>query len=280
MVVDNILDGYSVDTLHHFYADLAGAFGNLSELKQLSRQNLGMIPSVPRFSKSAHAFDYFRLIDYLASHGDGRGWLILIDELELISGLGKKSRMQAYQGLRQLTNGALPHTYVVAGLAQSYVETVLPNDGAILEWLSGRGDQALMEDAQAIRDLMVSQRETARLSRLTQQDLVEVIRQIIADYEAGYGWETSLSSEELYRLMRTQIHRPDVQLRNLIRGVIYWLDIERQYAHPPTQFGIRRATESLAYEGQEDNYTESIEESSTGVNASIRRRNLLTGKME
>lgn len=294
LVIENIFYGASTELLHQFFSDLTGELLTVSDLRKLSEINYWSPRGIQRehrtklrpFNGARDIADYFRLMNYVCSTCGKSGWLVLIDELELIGALGPKSRMRAYQNLLRLaTDSLLEHAYIVTALAQSYVEEVIPKDTGIIANLRYRGEDELATDAERMSQLISEEQRTSQLAPLNRDELVSALKQVIHDHEAAYEWSAPISAEELYTSV-IGILQTEHQLRNIIRGAIQWLDITMQYGRPPTRFHVGIAAEQRPAIDDEDDGENVLpmadsenEEIATDLLSTVRRRNLLTGEM-
>ena len=131
--------------------------------------------------------------------------------------------------------------------------------------------------------LISAEQGASQLAPLDRTELVSALEQVIHDHEAAYEWSAPISAEELYRSVTRTLH-VDHQLRNIIRGAIQWLDIMMQYGHPPTHFQVGAATEQRPVLEDDEEYAipipdDEAEEREPALTRTVRRRNLLTGKM-
>lgn len=79
------------------------------------------------FTKTRHCKDYFSFMSHLFTQMGYHGWVILIDETELMGRLGKKARLNAY---RNMADFLLPErcpesTFSIFALSASYAEDVI-----------------------------------------------------------------------------------------------------------------------------------------------------------
>ncbi len=282
LVVQNILYGGNPHLVPIFQSDVEGEFAKISDLRKWSDRAAGIAPpKFEPFREERDVIHYYRLVDYLSSHVMGNGWLILLDELEMLRGLGKKSRMQAYANLLQLaTDPDLAHTYIVTALAQSYVDEVQIDDPARIADLRAAGNTELADQAGRASDFLRAEERSARLPRLERADLIAALANVIEDHAQAYEWQPSTSPEQLYDFIDKRLP-PDRQLRNVIRGAIYWLDITLQYGHPPTDFAVGAALQQRSNEEDDEPDEPTLLGDLPGTGrARTRRRNLLTGEID
>ncbi len=105
------------------YGDLMGTRLTMPEIKRIHRNSRE--ESLPKFDSTfgvkKHGSAYFGVMaDALAWCGY-KGWVILIDEVELIGRLGKAGRLEAYRNLNWLMNwsGTMPYPIYTVGVVAS-----------------------------------------------------------------------------------------------------------------------------------------------------------------
>lgn len=114
LVLQNLLYASGEDQ-ELLYGDLMGSRLTISEIRRIHRANHGV--AMPRFSRgfkvSIDGTAYFGLLADAIRACGYKGWVILIDEVELMGRLGKVSRLKAYMNLHWLLNWSprAPHTY-------------------------------------------------------------------------------------------------------------------------------------------------------------------------
>lgn len=139
IVIENYLHSAGEEQ-NLLYGDLMGTRIPLTELKRIHRQNYS--EKFPTFETSFrmidHAKAYFGCLADTIVFCGYRGWVILIDELELVGRLGSQSRLKAYQNLQWLLNWSNAHhypIYVIAAAATSLQSEM---------WYGGKDDRTLM----------------------------------------------------------------------------------------------------------------------------------------
>jgi hypothetical protein len=231
--------------------DLEGFFLNLAETRRIYRERLGQKLSLERF-RQADSLDYIRLLDRLSVAAGLSGWVLLLDEVEMIGRLGRLGRARSYAFLADLLNGsAYPHTYAVLALAKSFRSDVLEKreEGIrLLEWLEGRGDVDL---ALRIRPVLDFLGQAPMLPPLRDQDLAEAFAVIIEAHALSYRWQCPLSGEELLKRLRRRLPEADVKVRQLIRSAVQFLDLYQLYGEEP-DLRLEALMEPVAYEDQEE----------------------------
>lgn len=109
-------------------ADLEGDFVSNGSLKKIYRRIFGQpVKYNENFSKTRHCGDYFAFMSHLFAQMGYHGWVILMDETELMGRLSKKARISAYRNMaRFLLPELCPEsTFTLFALSSSYVEDVI-----------------------------------------------------------------------------------------------------------------------------------------------------------
>lgn len=267
VVMRNIIEGQDTDSLDDLYRDLSGDFLAAPDLKAIHRRSFREAIRFAAFKAQTDVFDYYKLMDCLAHrHGKG-GWLILLDELELVGKLGSKARARAYANLLRFNMGSLPHTYVVCALADVYYGQVVESrdeEHRLPQWLEDRNETDL---AGAVRQaVQLLQNDALRLEPLSESDVVGILRQVLADHSMGYGWDPGMDGMMLYQRVRSVLRNTDAKLRTFIRAAVWWLDIRYQCGHDPTlkYRGLRDSDLSEEASEQEQPQRHAVEASGGG----------------
>ncbi len=214
-------------------ADVTGNFLSVADLKRIYRQNLGRAPQLTRSSMKDEAFEYIRLIDWLIQKAGFAGWLILIDEVELVGKLGKGARSQAYANMGRLIEGKLPHTLCVWALAANFFSDVLIRRNDREEcprWLSARQKEERAPWSEAALDALL---EAKLLDPLTVTQIKALVQQIHELHQEAYAWSAPFDGEDLYEQVRRFAPTQDTRLRTYVRLSLAILDVWYQHGEPP-----------------------------------------------
>ncbi|MBE3584406.1 MAG: DUF2791 family P-loop domain-containing protein [Limnochordaceae bacterium] len=247
-VVRNRIEGPNTgeQEVYKLDQDLHGILLTMQDLKAIHRLNFGSALRVsPSFKVKRDMPDYFRLVSRMIRSAGYQGWVILLDEVELIGRLGRGSRAASYAMLAWLLGeaasapgagpgaGALTATYTVGVVASNFFSEVL----------DGRGDaeqaSAWLQDRQRPVEAELAEKAIARLlaaealPSLTRSQLLKVMDQILAAHEGAYNWQAGVTPEELLQRVLETAPEEDVKLRTRIRTAIQWLDLKMQYGAAP-----------------------------------------------
>ncbi len=203
--------------------DLEGDFIGNALLKKIYRRIFNQPARYNvNFSKTKHSGDYFDFMSHLFSQMGYDGWVILIDETELMGRLGKKARLNAYRNMASflMPNERLESVFSLFALSASYTEDVI----------EGKHEYANLEsvfpDAQEpMRSVLGLLAKAPQLLPLTDEEIHEVLRRIQEFHGRAYGWNPDVSIETLSAATRTGGYL----LRTKIRATIEFLDQLYQY---------------------------------------------------
>ena len=272
-ILENVFEGVTSEALDDLYRDLAGDFMSVPDVKAVHRRNFGRAVRMNTFRQQADTFDYMRLVDFLSQTQGHRGWLILLDEMELMAKLGSKARARAYANLVRLRHGALPHTYVICAIADNfYNEVLLRESDRLPQWLRDRQETELADTAQEA--LKAISEDPLRLVPLASGDLLAVFDRLLEDHAQAYGWRPPVDGQGLLARIRAIDPRADKPLRTLLRTAIYWLDIAWQYGREPTLQVNRPQEEGLAEAAATDEDGKDGWASDGDAEGAVRRKNL------
>ncbi len=214
--------------------DLAGYFLSAPELRRAFDDNTGRrAPKIDRFVLP-QAFDYFRLVDEMSTLAGLPGWILLIDEAEMIGRVGRRARARSYGLLAKLQDRTLlPHTYSVAAVASSFQTDLaerLAESEQLPAWLRERGEDELAAVVAAPISLLQG---APHLPPLSESDLAEVFEGIVRTHAEAYGWSPPLTGAELLQRIRKPLRERDIKVRQLVRAAVHFLDLSLFYGEEP-----------------------------------------------
>lgn len=204
-------------------ADLEGDFIANVPLKQIYRRIYNeRVKYNVNFSKTKHCRDYFAFLSRLFRLMGYNGWVILIDETELIGRLSKKARLNAYRNMAEflLPGGQAESVYTLFALGSSYTEDVIEakHDYENLEELYP--DQ--QEPMRTVLNLIT---RAQQLVPLTDSEICEVLKKIQTFHGRAYDWNPNVSTEAILAAARSGGYL----LRTKLRAAIEFLDQLYQY---------------------------------------------------
>ncbi len=204
-------------------ADLEGDFVANASLKKIYRRIFNQpVKYNETFSKTKHCGDYLAFMSHLFTQMKYHGWVILIDETELMGRFGKKARLNAYRNMAQfLQPERCPeNTFSIFALSASYVEDVIDGKHEYENLAEIYPEE--QEPMKSVLDLLV---RAPQLVPLTKEEINEVLCKIQDFHGKAYGWTPNLSVTSL----AASTQAGGYLLRTKIRAAIEFLDQLYQY---------------------------------------------------
>ena len=224
-------------------ADLEGDFIANVPLKKIYKRIFNQtVKYNVNFTKTKHCRDYFSFMGHLFTQMGYHGWVILIDETELMGRLGKKARLNAY---RNMADFLLPEkcpesTFSIFALSASYAEDVIEGKHEY-ENLAMIYPEA-PEPAKTVLDMLS---RAPQLLPLTRDEIHEILYKIQDFQGKAYEWTPGLSIDSLTEATQSGGYL----LRTKIRAAIEFLDQLYQYG---------KAGKTTINELGEEVYTEDV----------------------
>ncbi len=224
-------------------ADLEGDFIANVPLKKIYKRIFNQtVKYNVNFTKTKHCRDYFSFMGHLFTQMGYHGWVILIDETELMGRLGKKARLNAY---RNMADFLLPEkcpesTFSIFALSASYAEDVIEGKHEY-ENLAMIYPEA-PEPAKTVLDMLS---RAPQLLPLTRDEIHEILYKIQDFHGKAYEWTPGLSIDSLTESTQSGGYL----LRTKIRAAIEFLDQLYQYG---------KAGRTTINELGEEMYTEDV----------------------
>ena len=204
-------------------ADLEGDFIANAPLKKIYRRIFNQpVQYNTNFTKTRHCGDYFSFMSHLFLQMGYHGWVILIDETELMGRLGKKARLNAYRNMAQflLPEKCPESAFTIFALSASYTEDVIEGKHEYENLEAIYPDEP--EPIKTVLDLLV---RAPQLLPLTKDEVNEVLCKIQDFHGRAYGWTPNLSVASLAESTQSGGYL----LRTKIRAAIEFLDQLYQY---------------------------------------------------
>lgn len=250
------------------YADLMGTRLPLPEVKRIHKQNR-QIP-FPRFDNmfkaSEHMKAYFGVMADLIKFCGYSGWVILVDEAELIGRLGVIGRLKAYRNINWLLNVSGEQRYPIYCIiaAASRLQDEL--------WYSERRrDSSEIPQIAEMRFGEAASKELAEFFVWAVSDSNPVVDPVVSDslgnlllrlaelHGITYGWDAQIDVEQLFH------HLGDTTVRTYIRAALEVLDqkyVYRDYEIPTADAEIKEnLEEDKAFFSEAEDDGEAIEQS-------------------
>ena len=204
-------------------ADMEGDFIANAPLKKIYRRIFGQpVKYNVNFTKTRHCGDYFSFMSRLFTQMGYHGWVILVDETELIGRLGKKARLNAYRNMAKflLPENCPENTFSLFALSSSYVEDVIEGKHEYENLEAIYPEEK--EPAATVLNLIAG---APQLLPLTRDEINEVLGKIQDFHGRAYGWSPNLSVATLAEATQSGGYL----LRTKIRAAIEFLDQLYQY---------------------------------------------------
>lgn len=219
------------------YGDLMGTRIGTPDLRRIHRNCRGEpMPKLDTtFVLKKHVSAYFGVMADILTWCGYQGWVILIDEVELIGRLGKAGRLDAYRNLNWLLNWSKTMPYPIYTLG--VVASSLRND----VWFSSGSTTNAKSDHSQIPELAVQKfgqdseaemnnffdtaigKQCPTTKPLSQSELSNLLESLVEIHRIAYDWEAQL---DIYNLIR---HIGDQPVRTHIRAALEALDINYTY---------------------------------------------------
>lgn len=219
------------------YGDLMGTRLTMPDLKRIHRDCRG--EPLPKFESNfvlkKHVSSYFGVMADILTWCGYKGWVILIDEVELIGRLGKVGRLDAYQNLNWLLNwsGAMSYPiYTVGVVASSLKDDVWFSNNSTLSAKKDRSQipelaaqklgQDALQEMNKFFDIATS-KQCPATEPLSQVELIKLLKILIERHRIAYAWDAQLDVHSLIK------HVGNQPVRTHIRAALEALDINYAY---------------------------------------------------
>lgn len=204
-------------------ADLEGDFVSNAALKKIYRRIFNQpVKYNQNFAKTKNCMDYIKFMSRFFQQLGYHGWVILMDETELMGRLGKKARLKAYNNMYPFLfpTSDLQSVYTFFALSASYAEDVIDGkhefDNLAASWT---------EDPEPVRSVLNLILRTPQLLPLSNAEIEEILIKIQEFHGRAYDWTPNLSADTLLQATMSGGYL----LRTKIRAAIEFLDQLYQY---------------------------------------------------
>ncbi|MEG7531289.1 MAG: DUF2791 family P-loop domain-containing protein [Hungatella sp.] len=204
-------------------ADLEGDFISNVTLKQIYKRIFRQTAkSTVSFTKTKHCKDYFDFLSHLFVQMGYNGWVILLDEAELIGRLGKKARLNSYANMAEflMPNDHLEATYTMFALGASFSEDIVEGKHEFQNL-----KEVYPEHEEPMKTVLNMIIKAQQLLPLTQNEILEVLAKVQDFHGRAYGWTPGVSIQTIYQVT----DNGGYLLRTKIRAAIEFLDQLYQY---------------------------------------------------
>ena len=202
------------------------------KLKLLGQQTTYPLQKLPL---ARHlAYQRFRFLAKLISAAGYAGWVILIDEMELVGQYSFKSRARAYgefaRWMGELANspdGSFPGLGVVAAITTDFEKAVITGGKMDGEYVPGKLRASLRDDDHALatiaeRGMRFMRKSANRLPPLSEEQVLRTHDDLRGIYERAFGWTPPVAA-------RLPAIQTSSVMRSFVRRWITEWDIGRLY---------------------------------------------------
>jgi len=217
---------------YSLYNDLMGLRLPTVDLRRIA-QTVGLgdlTRGVPRF-RSEHADSYIGLMADAVRWCGYKGWVILIDEVELVARLGKVGRLQAYQNLHWLLNwesDLLYPIYVLGAAAASlqdawYLQNArrTPDREAIPRLAEERFDHETAVKMKEFFETAIDARNPT-IGPAGREAVAPLLKRLLELHACAYAWDPPVADEWVHKIISRLPE--DTKLRVYIRYALESLD--------------------------------------------------------
>lgn len=219
------------------YGDLMGTRLAIPDLRRIHRNCRG--EALPRFDPTfvvkKHGSAYFGVMADVLAWCGYKGWVILIDEVELIGRLGKVGRLDAYRNLNWLLNWSETMPYPI------YTVGVVASSLSDHQWSSSDSTQSAKKDRRQIPELAAQKfgqdaetemnnffdlaigKQCPIIKPLSQGELSKLLESLVERHRIAYAWDAQLDIHNLIQNMGDQ------PVRTHIRAALEVMDINYAY---------------------------------------------------
>jgi hypothetical protein len=214
------------------YGDLLGVRLPQTKLKQI--HNASRQERMPKFATTfrlrEHAAAYFGLLADAIRWCGYRGWVILIDEVELLGRLGVVARLQAYRHLNWLLNwsATMPYPIYTVGAAATRLQDDIwygraKNDRTIMPRLAeSRLGLEAKSEMETFFERAIGE-ESPVVEPATEEGLGRLLERVVQLHAQAYQWSPEVNVSFLICQLGSQT------VRTYIRAVLEALDMQLIY---------------------------------------------------
>ncbi len=230
-ILKTFLEYHNIEEMLLLYSCLMGNLSALTAVKSLVRKNLGhFAKQMPKFNQKDHAKAFFEFYPYLLQSLGYKGWVILLDEIELIGKLGKVGRLNSYLNLAYLLNCKKQHNlpiYVLAASAKTLQTDVFYGKKNDVDKMPAYAKERLGDKAgQIVHTFFEQANQSKRNLQLTPvypNEYMKLYREIFKIHKLAVKWVKDANEDLIDDIIR--IIHPDNTVRMRIRMFIELLDI-------------------------------------------------------
>ena len=216
------------------YGSILGAKLPVPDIKRIHKRNFGgTFPSSETFAVTKHGKAYFEVMADVITWCGYKGWVLLIDEVELVSRLGKAGRLQAYQNLSWLVNWSQQlqfPIYTVGGIASPLMDIwnnaekkKVPDKDLMADEADAKFGEAVGQQLRLFFRKALNSEICPHVRLLEDDQLVRLLENVINLHGISYNWQPNVDAQDIINSIG------DSPVRTYIRATLEALDISRQY---------------------------------------------------
>lgn len=214
------------------YNALMGKKENITKAKQIvkSDQNLAY-RAMPRFLQRDHLSAFIEFFPLLLKVLGYKGWVILIDELEIVGRMGKVSRLNSYKNLSWLMNLSGEHNlpiYTLAASAKALQEDIFfgerKHDARDMPQFAGERVDSHFAELIGEFFRQVTGSQGLILSPVNNQDLYPLLQKLSEIHTNAISWKYDMPPDFLESSLSI-IDPTNKPIRQIIRMFIESMDL-------------------------------------------------------
>lgn len=233
VIAENYFAADFPDDRDILYGDLLGYKVPLPEIRKIHRKRQIPFPSLDRFLVKDHGKAYFELMSMLIQFVGYKGWVILIDEMELINRLGTVGRMNAYNNLAWLLNWTDSMNFPIytvgvgtASLRDKWTDSnsqSLPDKSKLISLAKEKNSPHIAQSLESFFDKGLDSNICLSLAPPDRQQLLNVLKRIVDIHSICFDWKPDLDVAEIIDSIGSK------PIRTHIRATLESLDYDYLY---------------------------------------------------
>jgi len=234
---------YDSANLQLLYNALMGKKENISQAKNIVKaNNKHDFMNMPKFLQRDHLIAFIEFFPLLLKTLGNKGWVILLDELEILGRLGKISRLNSYKNLSWLMNLGRGHglpIYTIAASAGTLNDDVFrgakKQDAKEMPKLAKERFDA--EAAQRIDEFFdtITGEQGLVLQPIKDHDFLPLLEGLLAIHQKAIPWKHEPPRNFIVDTLK-RINPSSKKVRQVIRMFIETLDVYASYGEVPGNF--------------------------------------------
>jgi hypothetical protein len=234
---------YDSQNLVLLYNALMGKKENVTSAKKICREHFkAEMKQMPRFLQKDHLKSFFEFLPHLLQALGYKGWVILIDELEITGKLGKVARLKSYQNLAWLLNWSKQHKlpiYTLAASVKALQEEVFfgkkKNDAEAMPQLAEERFDAT--EAAAIRSFfdLATDSHNLVLAPVGKKELLTLLNQLLEIHHQAIDWQHPIPETFVQDALKL-IEPTGKPVRQIVRIFIEIMDLFAYTGSMPASF--------------------------------------------